>query len=274
MASFQFVTGDCLDAANYPPAPADLILFDPPFWPFSKAYKQVRKENKIALAPILTPDKEHYAAWWEAVCQIAAAHLKPTGWFCFKADSWTGFLTFPITNEWFNYSQEVIWDKGKIGLGRTIRAQHEKILVYMPANEGGHYWKYDKLPTSKRTQQNLDGELGTYRLKKFHGGSLGKAFPSVITVLADNNGYLGSKKEVGHINQTPLGVWEPFLDFMCPPDGLVLDLCMGSGSVAKAAAKLNRRSGIDRSYWGIEIDPGYVRDVERYFAAPLREMMG
>jgi len=250
----------------YPPAPADLILFDPPFWPFSKAYKQVRAENKIALEPILTPDKDHYAEWWAAVCQIARDHLKPSGWFCFKADAWTGLLTFPITIESFAYSNEVIWDKGKIGLGRTIRVRHEKILVYMPEATGGHYWKYDKLPTSKRTQQNLDGKPGTYRLNKFHGGSQGKAFPSVIRVLADNNGYLGAPKRVKHINQTPIGVWAPFLDFMCPPDGLVLDLCMGSGSIGQAVIKGNQEKGVSRAYWGIEISPKHFSTAKKNLA--------
>jgi hypothetical protein len=181
--------GDCLDASMYPTEQADLILFDPPFWPYNQQYKQVRKENLHVLDPIPTPTKERYADWWSQLCQLLQPKLKPTGWFCYKADSWTAKLTFPITNQYFNYSNEVIWNKGRIGLGRYIRTKHEQIEVYMADSSKKKYWKYntimDKTPS------------------KWHGGSKGIAFQSIIDDVPNfNNGVLGVKP-TSHINQTP-----------------------------------------------------------------------
>jgi DNA modification methylase len=266
--------GDCLDESNYPDEPADLILFDPPFKPFKKAYKQVRKNTVAKLDPILTPSAELYDRWWRKVCEVATKYLKPTGWFCYKSDSWTAKGTFPITREFFDYSNEVIldhgddryimelgtivWDKGRIGLGRKIRTQHEQVEVYMAQGSEAKYWKFGKgIRSSKREQIGLTGKVGGYKIKKWHGSSQNIAFPSIIRVPNYNNGTLGATK-TKHINETPKKVWEKFIDYMCPPKGLVLDLTAGLGSVGKEVKYLNSKSkDVDRDVWLIEIEYKY-----------------
>jgi hypothetical protein len=102
--------GNCLNSKIYPEEQVDLILFDPPFWPYDKQYSQISRSTygkpKNKLKDIPTPDKKHYAQWWNQVCKIAQTHLKPTGWFCFKSDSWGAKLTFPITTRYFNYEKD------------------------------------------------------------------------------------------------------------------------------------------------------------------------
>lgn len=259
--------GDCLDPAMYPKKKADLILFDPPFWPFKQQYKQVRKENQREFEPILTPTPAQYPLWWEQLCEIASQHLKKSGWFCYKSDSWTAKLTFPITQQYFQYSNEVIWDKCRIGLGRRIRTQHEQVECYMAKGSKRKYWKHGGVRSMKRQQVNLDGEVGEYKIKKWHGSSQGIAFPSVIRLENFNSGTLKSKAKQKkgpqeHINQTPFELWLNFIDYMSPPDGLVLDLTAGLGSIGLAVKTLNKR-GAARSYWAIEIEPKYVKKARK-----------
>jgi site-specific DNA-methyltransferase (adenine-specific) len=51
----------------------------------------------------------------------------------------------------------------------------------------------------------------------------------------------------------------------CPPDGVVLDLFMGSGTTAIAA----KRCG--RNFVGFELNPAYCEIIQRRLAAPEPE---
>ena len=51
-----------------------------------------------------------------------------------------------------------------------------------------------------------------------------------------------------HPTQKPLGILTPLIEYSCPPNGLVLDCFMGSGSTLRAAKDAGRRA------IGIEID--------------------
>ena len=204
--------------------------------PYLQAYKQIRKETQHKLEEIITP--KNYLDWWNELCMLLKVFLKDSGWICFKSDSWTSKSVFPITLNYFNFHHEVIWDKGCIGLGRYIRVQHENIECFFSNNGGKHYWKY---PSLKKVTA------------KFHGNSDGTpAFSSILRVNKFNNGTLGKVDKDDHINQTPLEVWTNFIEYMCPPNGIVLDPCCGTGSVGIEALRLKRR------YYGIEIDPKYL----------------
>lgn len=222
------IYGNCLDERNWPTEQADAIICDPPFWPFKKQYSQIERSTcgkpKHLLADIPTPDKKHYAEFWDRFCDIAAAHLKPTGWLCYKADSWTAKGTFPITLEYFDYSNEVIWVKDNIGLGRYIRTRHEQIEVYFSMGGEKKFWKnktiMDDIPHGK--------------------GTCGKAFQSVI--------HLSKIENPNHINQTPKELWYQFIDYMTPVNGLIIDPFAGTLSVSKACKILNRKC------WSIELE--------------------
>lgn len=225
--SDQIHYGSCLDSNMYPKELVDLIIFDPPFWPFSKQYSQIERsacgKPKNILADIPTPDKKHYAEWWDSLCQILQNKLKPKGWFCYKSDSWGAKLTFPITTKYFDYSNEVIWEKDNIGLGRYIRTKHESIQVYFAKGGTRKNWKYKTV---------MDIKAGK--------GQIGPAFPSVL--------HISAKLSERHINETPKELWYKFIDYMCPKSGLVLDPTAGTGSIEKACRILGRQ------YWGIEIE--------------------
>jgi DNA modification methylase len=258
-SNFTFVESDALDTLMAPREYIDLILCDPPFMPYKKAYKQVRKDTQFKLEAISTPEKDHYLKWWADFLNKWKPFLNEKGWFVYKSDSWTAKHTFPITGKYFQYANEVIWDKGRIGLGRRIRTQHENLECYTYGP--GAYWGQEMLKSNKRSQINLLGDIGEYKIKTWHGSSQGKAFPSILKIPNFNNGTLG-KNKLGkrdkHINQTPYQLWLPFLEYMCPPDGLVVDPFMGSGSIAKAVQWLNTKKGKNIRYWGSDVDPKYV----------------
>lgn len=258
--NFTFVEGDAWHGDDAPIKKADILLCDPPFMPYKKAYKQVRKNTKTKLEAIQTPEKEEYLEKWDLFCTKWQRHMKKTGWFVYKADSWTAKFTFPITRQSFDYSNEVIWDKKRIGLGRRIRTQHENIECYTYGT--GAFWGQEMLKSNRREQVNLDGEIGEYKIKSWHGSSQGKAFPSILKISNFNNGTLG-KNKLGkrdkHINQTPYQLWLPFLEYMVPEGGLIVDPFMGSGSIAKAVMWMNTRKGKNYRYWGADIDRKYVK---------------
>ncbi len=243
----------------------DIIIFDPPFWPYKQAYKQIREGfTTHTLEPIQCPTPNQYPQWWDQVCKISASYLKPSGWFCYKADSWTAKLTFPITTQSFEYSNEVIWDKCRIGLGRRIRTQHEQIECYTSSSKEKKYWRDTMFNQEYLNHTSLNDEPVSVNInnRRWHGSSKGIAFPSILRIPNYNNGTLGMAKKTEHINQTPPALWYNFLEYMCPPDGNVLDLCMGSGSIGQAVLYLNKH-GASRSYCGIEISPTEFRKAQR-----------
>jgi len=233
--------GSALDPRQYPLGSAALILCDPPFKPSREqsAYKQIRSENDHQMKSILTPMNSEYDTWWDAFCQLALAQLAKAGYFCFKADDYTAREVYPITQKYFKWVYTIIWDKGCIGLGRKFRKRHEIIEVYVHKDATELYWNQAK---------------GV--IKKFHGGTQHLAFQSVLEVFKGNNGILGKQTAETHINQTPPALWIPFLKYMCPNWGLVLDPFMGSGSVGIACRDLGF------NYHGIEIDEEFFKIAE------------
>ena len=59
--------------------------------------------------------------------------------------------------------------------------------------------------------------------------------------------------EAEHPTQKPVDIIKPLLEYSCPPDGVVLDPFMGSGTTLRAAKDLCRKA------IGIEIQEKYCR---------------
>ena len=64
-----------------------------------------------------------------------------------------------------------------------------------------------------------------------------------------------------HPTQKPLEIIERMLKASCPPDGVVLDLFMGSGTTALAAKRCGRR------FVGFELNPDYCDIIRARLAA-------
>lgn len=219
---------------SYSPRPVDLILTDPPFMPMNSAYEQIRENNDRQLEPIETPDREEYATFWNRCCNIWKDLLNPKGYLMFKSDDFTAREMYAVTTKAFKWRYTLIWNKRVIGLGYGFRKQHEIIDVYVRDGEST-YWS--QKPLHKTT---------------YHGSSQGVAFRSILNYLAVRGGMHGNQSNQEHINQTPVELWKFIIPFVCPPDGVILDPFMGSGSVLSAVLQLNRLEFFNLKYYGIE----------------------
>lgn len=63
-----------------------------------------------------------------------------------------------------------------------------------------------------------------------------------------------------HPTEKPAAIMAPLIEASCPPGGLVLDPCAGTGPVVEAAVRLGRRA------IGIELDADYCDVIERRMA--------
>jgi len=69
----------------------------------------------------------------------------------------------------------------------------------------------------------------------------------------------------GHPCPKPINAWTWLVDKVCPPDGTVLDLFMGSGTTGVACVQTGR------NFIGIEIDPGYFEIAQQRITAAQQE---
>ncbi len=134
--------------------------------------------------------------------------------------------------EW-NTKNLIIWDKGKIGMGKPIRKQHE-LIFYTTQTPWG---------ASNRV---------CYPIKHKH-------FPSVISFksVSSNDKLIGSDK--------PIDLIETLIKCFSNDDYVVLDPFMGSGTTAVACKRLGRH------FIGFEINEEYC-DIanKRLYNVPIK----
>ena len=126
--------------------------------------------------------------------------------------------------EW-NTKNLIIWDKGKIGMGKPIRKQHE-LIFYTTQTPWG---------ASDRICSPIKN----------------KHFPSVISfksVVSDDK-LIGSDK--------PIDLIESLIKCFSKDDYVIFDPFMGSGTTAVACKHL------ERHYLGFEINPEYCKIAEK-----------
>lgn len=116
--------GDCREILPTVDAKTiDLILTDPPFFmPATHYQSRVKWQRSWSDTSIL-------ASFWGQVCALSVQVLKGSGHmlaFC-NGDSYPVF--YPEMYRRFDYLKSLVWDKGKVGLGRVWRNQHELIIA-------------------------------------------------------------------------------------------------------------------------------------------------
>jgi site-specific DNA-methyltransferase (adenine-specific) len=126
-----------------------------------------------------------------------------------------------------SFFHSVIWDKINPGLGWRYRRQYEMVMV------------------SHRT-----------------GGRLAwnKDYPAQSNIIR-----CSKPRDDAHPNIKPVELVSRFIHQHVPPDGVVLDPFMGSGTTGLAAIRAGRR------FIGIEIDAGYFRTAETRINAELAQ---
>jgi site-specific DNA-methyltransferase (adenine-specific) len=171
----------------------DLIIIDPPYsTPVITSFGRKKVKNLADLSI-----QEYFFTGLKKEFERV---LKENGrLFVFCDDKFYPVL-FAVFYDWLNL-QLLIWDKGKIGMGKPIRKQHELILY---ANRAS--WEFNK-------------EELTH-------------IPSVIKVKSEKEKYHGAQK--------PLEILKTIIYGFSKEGDLVLDCFSGSGNTAIASKELQR----------------------------------
>lgn len=236
------ISDDWLSAVqSLDPASVDLVYADPPF---NTGKTQAGRAGSYRDT---WPDTLSWVGWLEERLDATLRLLKPTGSLLLHVDWRTSHHARLVLDRMLGedcFVNHLVWAYGLGGSSpRRFARKHDDILFYA-ARPDGHWFEPPMVPA---TSNRMRGEL--------------KKATDVLDVPAINN---MASERVGYPTQKPLALLEMLVGACCPPDGLVLDPCCGSGTTLVAAARLGRRAlGIDRN-------PEAVR-VSRERLAPIRQ---
>ncbi len=186
---------DCLEGIKeLADGSVDVVITDPPYsTPVITSFGRKTFKNLADLSV-----QEFY---FKAIKKELERVLKPDGRVFFFCDDKFYPILYSVFYEWLNLGL-IVWDKGKIGMGRPIRKQHELIFY---ANQGSA--EFQKF-----------GEV--------------THIPSVLKVKHDTNKIHGAQK--------PVELIEHLINGFSKEGDLIIDLFGGSGSTGKACQNLNR----------------------------------
>lgn len=111
------------------------ILTDPPYF-LPAAHYQTRKRWPRSLADLSL--LEHF---FNGIFTESRRVLQATGLMAVFCDGQSYPVMYTKLYPLFDRLSDVVWDKGKIGMGRGIRRQHEWILMALPAGYEWHGWE-------------------------------------------------------------------------------------------------------------------------------------
>jgi len=241
----------CEDAlaglARVPDGSVDLILTDPPY-NLGKDYGNASDQQSV----------DDYLAWTEAWVDAALPKLKPNG-------SLYIFLTWRYSPEIFvmlkkrmTMMNEIIWDRRVPSMGGSTRSYssvHDTVGFFVRRKD--YYFDLDavRIPYDAATKKARSRSIFV-GAKWLEVGYNPKDLWSVSRLHREH------AERVDHPTQKPLEIIERMVKASCPPDGVVMDLFMGSGTTAVAA----RRCG--RHFVGFELNPDYC-DIARQRLAAL-----
>ena len=193
--------------------------------------------------------------------------LKPNGWlFCFGTIKTHCDI---IESKQFIHKFEYIWDKGR-GVPKFYNAitpmtSHEIIGVFrQPELKKMTELYMDKkslrTPGKAYTKKhNQDQELSEFRKSQRHGEvnaeTKNTGYREGLSVLKNypSKSLMQHAERTTHPTQKPLELCKLICKAYCPPDGLILDCFMGSGTIPLAAKITGRQ------YIGIEINKEYFK---------------
>ena len=122
--------GDCREVLpEIARASVDVVLTDPPFFMPAAYYGIKGSHSGRPLASRSWGDTSVLASFWGQVVDLSIPTLRRTGHlltFC-NGESYPVF--YPEVYRRFDSSSVLVWDKGRIGMGRPWRNQHELILA-------------------------------------------------------------------------------------------------------------------------------------------------
>jgi site-specific DNA-methyltransferase (adenine-specific) len=215
-------------AASLRPRTIDFVYADPPFNTGSvrrtppgagKAGRAVDTRYEDSW-----PDMASYVAWLRERVSATIPAMKASGSIAIHCDQRACHHLRLMLDELLGarcFVNHLIWSYGLGGSSpRRFARKHDDILVYGVTPEG-HHFEPPMVPATSRRMQGL--------MKKA---------TDVLDIPAINN---MAAERVGYPTQKPLAMLEMLVGAFCPPGGVVLDPCCGSGTTLVAAARTGRR---------------------------------
>ena len=235
----QIFNEDCLKGMyRIPDASVDVILTDPPYC----LGKDYGNDSDMK-------DSEEYLTWTFSWIDAVIPKLKETGSFYI-------FLSWQYSPEIFSYLKkkmimvnEIIWDRRVPSMGGSTRkftSVHDNIGLF--AKRKDYYFNIDavRIPYDEETKKARTRSI-------FVGAKWLEVGYNPKDVWVNSRLHRQDPERENHPTQKPLAVIDRMIKASCPPDGIVLDPFMGSGTTAVACV----RNG--KHYCGFEINREYHR---------------
>lgn len=248
MPTWQVITGDCLKILpTLAAGSVDCVVTDPPYGHNNNNGDLIhRREEALGRGkagqarPIANDGEEASEILRSALPEFV--RLLRAGCCCCCCCCGGGgpdpqFARWSLwMDEYLDFKQMVVWDKGPMGMGWHYRRSYETVLVGM--KPGGPCEWYDE--SSKIENIIRPGDHGIRK----------------IIPRADD-----------HPTPKPWELAAHFVRLHCKPGGLVLDPFAGYGWVGVACARTGR------SFIGIEIDPHYAEIARKRIRAEAAQLV-
>jgi site-specific DNA-methyltransferase (adenine-specific) len=272
-ACVRVVLADWLDVARHVgPASVDWVYVDPPFntgrvWEgkgrcesrlvngdsgekldgaeaIPDGEKSRRDSKGVSMPPASFDDRfgstRAYLDWLEPRLRATLPMVKPTGSMLIHVDWRTSHRVRVVLDELLgeeHFINHLVWSYGLGGSSpRRFARKHDDLLWY--AVDPSRYWF--EPPRVPARSQRMRGQM--------------KKATDVLDIPSINNMAAEREDGQGYPTQKPLALLRLLVGACCPPGGLVLDPCCGSGTTLVAAAQLDRRAiGVDVSEKAIQI---------------------
>jgi len=177
-----------------------------------------------------------WVAWLRERLEATLPAIKPTGSVLLHVDWRTAHHARLLLDRLLGpdrFVNHLVWSYGLGGSSpRRFARKHDDILFYCLDPER-YFFDPPRVPATSR---RMAGET--------------KKATDVLDIPAINN---MAAERTGYPTQKPLALLEVLVGACCPPGGVVLDPCCGSGTTLVAAARLGRRAK------GCDINPDAVR---------------
>lgn len=172
-----------------------------------------------------------YVGWLRERLEATRGALKASSLVAIHCDYRASHHVRLLLDEMFGanrFVNHLIWHYGLGGSSpRTFARKHDDIMLYCVEPE--LYWF--EPPRVAATSRRMAGKM--------------KKATDVLNIASLNN---MASERTGYPTQKPLALLELLVRACCPPEGLVLDPCCGSGTTVVAAARSGRRAlGFDVS---------------------------
>jgi DNA modification methylase len=218
-------------AGTFAPASVDLLYADPPF-----NTGDIQSDRNGSYTDRFE-SSAHYIAWLRERLAATLPALKPTANVLLHVDWRTSHHVRVMLDELLGedcFVNHLIWQYGLGGSSpRRFARKHDDIFFYC-LNPDRYWFEPPMVPA---TSVRMRGQM--------------KKATDVLDIPSINN---MAAERCGYPTQKPLALLDLLVRACCPPGGVVLDPCCGSGTTLVAAAGAGRRAvGCDISEDAVRI---------------------